>query len=311
MNSFNFSKVDIEKEKELCIFEMRRVRNILKSRDDFSVSYEKQPFEELISDIGNHYKSIELGLFEKYNGVGAIGLVENKLATRLINFGKGWDIYQYNDSYDNDEMAYHETIKSLRNQNSLKQIYRELVSDYEENFGCKPLNVEERLLTDSVELKPPAKEIDKSKNIDIYVDGSFNAETGNYGYGVYVPVTKRALSGSGVARCGGRNIEGEVAGASRAINFALQQMYSEITIYHDYEGIGRWGDKTWKRNKPYTQTYSELVDKASETLKINFVHVHGHTGVKENEIVDSIAKKACGVEMTNAEKALLDECDFE
>ena len=293
--------MNVEKEKEICLSEMGRVNRILRARDSFSLDYDKESFEGLIRDIGDHYDSRESGVYDKYNGKSAQYLIEHKLATRLTNFAKDWDTYEYRDSYENDEMAFKSMLDSVRDSKSLKEIYKHLVESYIDNFNYEPFYLNKKLL-DSIQDK--GRTADKSKNIDIYVDGSFNAETGEYGYGVYILDTKRVLSGNGVARSGGRNIEGEVAGATRAINFALQQGYSEVTIFHDYEGIGRWGDKDWKRNKPYTETYSNLVEKARETLKITFVHVDGHTGVEGNEIVDVVSKKACGIELTPKQSKL-------
>lgn len=146
--------------------------------------------------------------------------------------------------------------------------------------------------------------------VDIYVDGSYNENTNTYGYGVLVQdkagEKKRVISGNGIARHGGRNVEGEVAGAKRALEFAMAHGYTDVTIYHDYEGIGKWADQLWKRNKPYTKDYADFVASCRNNMSIRFVHVDGHTGVEGNELVDTVAKEACGMATTKKAMDALD-----
>lgn len=145
---------------------------------------------------------------------------------------------------------------------------------------------------------------------DIYVDGSYNENTNTYGYGVLIQnktgEKKRVISGNGIARHGGRNVEGEVAGAKRALEFAMAHGYTDVTIYHDYEGIGKWADQLWKRNKPYTKDYADFVASCRNNMSIRFVHVDGHTGVEGNELVDTVAKEACGMATTKKAMDALD-----
>ncbi len=156
--------------------------------------------------------------------------------------------------------------------------------------------------------------VQKDKHIDIWVDGSYNADTNEYGYGVYLKGDGREMVLYGKKECieGGRNIEGEVHAAEVALT-TLVKLYPvtdlpACTIYHDYEGVGKWADKAWRTNKSYTEAYVQLVDALREQgLDITFSHVYGHSGVKGNEYVDKLAKIGCGIELTKAEKAVLME----
>lgn len=147
------------------------------------------------------------------------------------------------------------------------------------------------------------------RHVDVYVDGSFNVRTNEYGYAVYVNDGKREqiLTGKGAQQEGGRNVEGEVAAASAALSaLAKNRKYDSVTLYHDYQGIGSWADGEWKANKSYTKKYAEDVASFREQgLQVTFSHVDGHTGNTGNEYVDKLAKMACGVEITPSEREFI------
>ncbi len=150
-----------------------------------------------------------------------------------------------------------------------------------------------------------------------YVDGSYDISTGRYSCGVVILIPReiaaRVLAGEEQC-CDGRcvavelkkafdnpedakqrNVAGEVEGSRLAINYCLEHGIDSITIYHDYEGVGRWADKLWKANNPLTQGYRDFVEEARKTMKISFVKVKAHAGVEYNEIADRLAKSALGI----------------
>ena len=146
-------------------------------------------------------------------------------------------------------------------------------------------------------------------HVDVYVDGSYNADTDEYGYGIYMDNGEQKMMyyGRGQCEAGGRNVEGETAAAKKAISLVqLNPHYKSVTVYHDYEGIGKWADKAWKANKTYTSAYSRFVDRARNSgLDVSFVHVDGHTGNEGNEIVDKLAKIGCGMRLSPADERFL------
>lgn len=153
-------------------------------------------------------------------------------------------------------------------------------------------------------------QIKKDDHLIIYVDGSYNKNTNEYGCGAYLENKdqKRIISKRGLCQEGGRNVEGEVAAVVEALRyFAVVPYLKTATVYYDYEGIGSWADKRWKTNKCYTIAYSRFVDQIRKDGKsIIFEHVKGHSGDIGNELVDKIAKVSCGNEITQEEALFLD-----
>ena len=146
------------------------------------------------------------------------------------------------------------------------------------------------------------------------VDGSFNADTKVYGAGIaqydrteYVMSTKR-ISGERPEFASARNVAGEIIAFATAIHMATEQMQNEITIICDYEGDFRWAAPKsvkvnnvacWgnKKGTPIAEYHAKAMDYAKKNglNKINFVWVRGHKGVESNELVDNLAKTACGL----------------
>lgn len=133
-----------------------------------------------------------------------------------------------------------------------------------------------------------------------YVDGSFNATTNTWGYGVVMyktnsPEDKTELNGSGTAYADSRNVTGEVYGAMVAVREAVKAGLTSITIYHDYAGIADWVTGAWQAKAEMSQKYRDYMFRMQSRIAIKFSKVEGHTGVELNERCDVLAKQACGV----------------
>ncbi|MBE6041824.1 MAG: ribonuclease HII, partial [Clostridiales bacterium] len=137
-----------------------------------------------------------------------------------------------------------------------------------------------------------------------YVDGSYDEAAGRFSCGAVMvrtaedgTVTTRELSRAfdepELAKQ--RNVAGEIMGAKMAIDFCLERGIPEVSIYHDYEGVGKWADGKWKANNPLTQGYRDYVAKARTRMKIEFCKVKAHAGNKYNEMADKLAKEALGM----------------
>lgn len=131
----------------------------------------------------------------------------------------------------------------------------------------------------------------------VFVDGSFMLEKQNYSYGlVAVNNGKVVFEDSGVGNdldaIALRNVSGEVMGARKAVEYAIEHGHRELTIVFDYQGIESWAIGTWKRNNRITSSYNEFMQEKMKEIKINFKKVKGHSGDKYNDLADKLAKNA-------------------
>lgn len=148
----------------------------------------------------------------------------------------------------------------------------------------------------------------------VSVDGSYNTETRVYGSGIAFFDRDNAVSdtyrmrGDKPEYATSRNVAGEVVAFSHAIAESVRKGLKEVAIIVDYEGLFRWTapksvivrDKACWGNR-LSSPIAELHDRAlayasSHGIKrIDYIWVRGHKGYQCNELVDSLAKEACGV----------------
>lgn len=133
-----------------------------------------------------------------------------------------------------------------------------------------------------------------SSGATAYVDGSYNAATGEYSCGVVFLYEGKeihiAQKGEREELASMRNVAGEILGAELAMRKAVEMGITSLSIYHDYQGIASWCLGEWKTNKEGTRAYKEYFDSISRDLKIRFVKVKGHSGDKYNDMADELAK---------------------
>ena len=137
----------------------------------------------------------------------------------------------------------------------------------------------------------------KDDLIYIYVDGSFMVSKENYSYGFLVVKNDEILyedNGVGYDKeaIALRNVSGEVEGAMKAIEYAIENGYKDIVLCYDYQGIESWALGTWKRNNRITQNYNEFMQEKFKIIKVRFKKIKGHSGNKFIDRADILAKKA-------------------
>lgn len=140
----------------------------------------------------------------------------------------------------------------------------------------------------------------KGDGLIIYVDGSFNIKTKEYGYGCVIIEGQKVIQklygkGNQPEYVSMRNVSGEILGCMTALQYALDHGYQNVWIYYDYEGIEKWANGLWKANKPGTQKYVKTIQNFRNDLHIQFIKVLAHSGDTYNEMADALAKKAVGI----------------
>ena len=134
-----------------------------------------------------------------------------------------------------------------------------------------------------------------------YIDGSFSKKKALYSWGGYINDHGNIyiLQGTGSAAdyMQYRNITGEVRGALDVMQKSIELGIPEINLYYDYAGIGQWADGNWKCKTKLSQFYQSYYMKRRDRIKVNFIHVKGHTGIEGNEIADYLAKEAAGAKL--------------
>lgn len=126
-----------------------------------------------------------------------------------------------------------------------------------------------------------------------YVDGSYNTKTGNYGYASVLRYGDEVSYDMGLGQDKSRNISGELLASMAAIRKAVLEGIKELTIYYDYVGIADIATgKQKKVNTAIGKEYQRFLDSIKGQINLNFVHTPSHTGIRGNEEVDNLAKRA-------------------
>lgn len=155
----------------------------------------------------------------------------------------------------------------------------------------------EDYLSGGLPINKPVANKDEDADITIYVDGSFDENTGVYGYGfvaIFKDGTIKEFYGANndfeTARI--RNVAGEMLGAMFAVKYAINKKCKSVKICHDYVGIERWAKGHWKTKNRFTAGYAEFMKRRGGEINISFEKVDAHTGVEYNEKADQLAKYA-------------------
>lgn len=135
----------------------------------------------------------------------------------------------------------------------------------------------------------------KENEIIAYVDGSYRKSDNTFSYGAFLfdgkieeSYNKRFYEENADMR----NVSGEIRGAMCAMKRAIELKKDVLYLHYDYRGIEDWALGNWKANKDGTKAYKAYYDSIKNELKVVFVKVKAHSGVKYNEIVDKLAKEA-------------------
>ncbi len=139
--------------------------------------------------------------------------------------------------------------------------------------------------------KEKLNNFDSKENIEIYVDGSFANKV--VGYGAVILKNGKVIEElSGIVEdadyLSSRQVGGEIFAVMKALEWCKEKNIKEVMIYYDFENLEKWVNGKYMTNIPMTRNYAEYVRNCG--IKIKWLKVTGHTGVKYNERADKLAK---------------------
>jgi ribonuclease HI len=142
--------------------------------------------------------------------------------------------------------------------------------------------------------------------VKIYTDGSFKMKNSKPWYGGGIVFLFEDIDKPMLHKCAGcdtnigrlRNVAGELMAVITAIGILDKlEKYTDVEIYHDYEGISKWVTGEWEAKKAFTKAYLKFMLKHQEKFNMTFIKVPAHAGVKYNEQADELAKQAIDEEI--------------
>ncbi|KYH34202.1 ribonuclease H [Clostridium tepidiprofundi DSM 19306] len=132
-----------------------------------------------------------------------------------------------------------------------------------------------------------------------YVDGSYDDSIRQFGSGIVILFNGEektfSIRGTDESLIDMRNVAGEIKGAEKAMQYAVDNNVNRLIIYYDYEGIEKWCIRAWSARKEGTKKYRDFYDEVSKKVNIQFVKVKAHSGDKYNEEADKLAKESLGM----------------
>ena len=146
----------------------------------------------------------------------------------------------------------------------------------------------------------------------VYTDGSYNPATDVVGSSVVIRSGSKTVDNLHLVRTisnkhvdDTRNVGGELIGATTAIDYAIAKNFKSIEIFFDYQGVGSWANKEWRRKTELAKKYLNGIEARRGQIDITFTKTTAHVGVELNELADRLAKFACGAELTQKDAAML------
>lgn len=129
-------------------------------------------------------------------------------------------------------------------------------------------------------------------SLNAFTDGSFDKELNISSYGiVYIDCHGNEVTKGGFLEdsYGSMNITGEIEAVIETINRAIYFKYNRVRIFYDYNGIGKWANKEFKAKTHVAIRFVSFLEEVKDKIKIDFIHVKGHSGIKYNELADTLA----------------------
>ena len=133
---------------------------------------------------------------------------------------------------------------------------------------------------------------------NIYVDGSYNSCNDQAGYGIIIERNNKEYEGiNGVidAQLSNKykNIVGELLGTIKAVQTAIDYNFQGINLIYDYKGVEEYATGGWYSDDDFIkENYIYKMKSFRNKIKINFIKVKSHSGVRGNSMADDLARAA-------------------
>ena len=189
------------------------------------------------------------------------------------------------------------SVKGSRKTYYFKEDVMALISDKKKEITPKENKTKSSTETGQM----PAYKNDEL-NLEAYVDGSYNKQTGVYGSAVIMLSKGEVVAiktSHGKKMNSMWNVAGEIAAAALAVKLADELMTDSLVIKYDCEAIEKWPTGAWRIKNEYAAQYVDFMNK-KRPFSIAYDHIKAHTGDKYNELADDMAQRAAG---------LVPECD--
>lgn len=169
--------------------------------------------------------------------------------------------------------------------------------------GFKLLGDAEEYLEEESELKIFDPNVRFKKTIMCYVDGSYDAKTDRYSYGIVMMLGNTCIdmiTRVFETNTGERNILGELEGALSAVRIAKNKYKAnKVAIVHDYLGIQNYITGEWKPKSDSAREYKKKMENLMKKIHVKFRWVKGHEcECLGNELADVLAKSCLGIKYT-------------
>lgn len=137
----------------------------------------------------------------------------------------------------------------------------------------------------------------KEGKVVAFTDGSYDATKNKYGSGVCIfapdhESIELSSWGNNEKYTDLRNVAGEIIAVLNAVDWAWKNGYDQMTVFYDYEGIGKWASGDWRPQTTLSSYYKRYIDEKNEIISIEFVKVSGHSNNTYNDRADKLAQSA-------------------
>lgn len=123
-----------------------------------------------------------------------------------------------------------------------------------------------------------------------YIDGSCIDD--DIGFGILMSVNGKETSFKGKTSGYFKNISGEIAACCFTMHLCKYFGFHEVNIVYDFEGIYKWLSSEWKAGNMESSQYVKFFKNfnSAHNIFVHFYKVTSHTGNRENNLSDKLAK---------------------